>query len=276
MAMEVTERLELRQGIAKGLDRGEFRLVYQPVVDIATGRIHSVEGLARWEHPRLGRVSPATFIEIAEQSDQIDLVGDWALRTACRQLRAWIQQGLTTRVGVNMSVHQLRKVGIVSRVINIVEQEGVDPRNITIEVTESVLIDNSEVVAERLRQLRALGFALAIDDFGTGYSSLGYLQSYEFDALKIDKVFVDPLAEPTREREREVVRSIISLAQGLGAITVAEGIEHQVQLDVLTELGCDYAQGYHLHRPLEVPDCAVALRESAAAGEPVPAGNNQR
>ena len=261
MAMEVTERLELRSGITRGLEQDEFRLVYQPVVHIASGSVRSLEALARWNHPRLGQVSPLTFIDIAEQSDQIDAVGEWALRTACQQLVSWNDQDLGGfGVGVNMSVHQLRKSDIVSRVVGIVDKAGVDPGLVTIEVTESVLIDDTDLVADRMRSLRAEGFSLAIDDFGTGYSSLGYLQRYEFDILKIDKVFVDPLADPAREREREVVRSIILLARGLGAKTVAEGIEEPMQLAVLAELGCDFAQGYHLHRPLEVEACAEVLR----------------
>jgi diguanylate cyclase (GGDEF)-like protein/PAS domain S-box-containing protein len=264
MAMEVTERLELRSGIARGLDNGEFRLVYQPVVDIETGNIRSLEALARWEHPRLGPIPPITFIDIAEQSGQIDLVGEWALRTACHQLRSWNDEGLAGfGIGVNMSVHQLRQSDIVSRVLEIVDGAGIDPGMVTIEITESVLIDNSDLIAERMRALRAAGFSLAIDDFGTGYSSLGYLQRYEFDILKIDKVFVDPLADPGREREREVVRSITSLARGLGARTVAEGIEHAVQLAVLAELGCDLAQGYHLFRPIEAADCPAVLRSTS-------------
>ncbi len=263
MALEVTERLELRSGITRGLEKDEFRLVYQPVIDIASGNVRSLEALSRWIHPRLGAISPLTFIEIAEQSDQIDAVGDWALRTACRQIRSWDEEGLSGfGVGVNMSVHQLRREDIVSRVLRIVDEAEVDPGLVTIEVTESVLIDNTDVVAARMRALRTAGFPLAIDDFGTGYSSLGYLQRYEFDILKIDKVFVDPLADPEREREREVVRSIISLARGLGAKTVAEGIEEQVQYEVLADLGCDYAQGYLMYRPLEVADCTEVLRSA--------------
>ncbi|MCP4227749.1 MAG: EAL domain-containing protein, partial [Actinomycetia bacterium] len=183
--------------------------------------------------------------------------------TACRQIRSWDEEGLSGfGVGVNMSVHQLRREDIVSRVLRIVDEAEVDPGLVTIEVTESVLIDNTDVVAARMRALRTAGFPLAIDDFGTGYSSLGYLQRYEFDILKIDKVFVDPLADPEREREREVVRSIISLARGLGAKTVAEGIEEQVQYEVLADLGCDYAQGYLMYRPLEVADCTEVLRSA--------------
>ena len=260
MALVATERLELRSGLARGLRGGEFRLVYQPVVHLGTGEIRSLEGLARWQHPRLGAISPLTFIEIAEQSGEINSLGDWALRTACGQLNDWADRGLTDyHVAVNVSVHQLRQEDIVRRVVRLVDEAGVDPTKITIEVTESVLIDNSDLIAERMRALRSAGFAMAIDDFGTGYSSLGYLQRYEFDILKIDKSFVDPLVAPENQREREVVGAIISLAQGLGAVTVAEGIEEQSQLDVLAELGCDYGQGYFLFRPAEVDQCTEIL-----------------
>ncbi len=261
MAAEASEQMELRSGIRRGLANGEFRLVYQPVVEIQTGKIRSLEALARWQHPRLGHVSPLTFISRAEQSGQIDDVGDWALRTACKQLAKWEGQGLCNyRVGVNMSVYQLHQADIVNRTEAIVRAAGATPDQVIVEITESVLIDNGALIAERMRDLRARGFALAIDDFGTGYSSLGYLQRYEFDILKIDKVFVDPLVDPSKKREREVVRSIVSLAKGLGAVTVAEGIEEEPQLDVLRELGCDYAQGYLLFRPAEVEDCTEILR----------------
>ena len=261
MAAEASEQMELRSGIGRGMTNGEFRLVFQPVVEIQTGRIRSLEALARWKHPRLGHVSPLTFISLAEQSGQINDLGDWALRTACSQLSGWESQGLCNyRVGVNMSVYQLHQPDIVNRTENIVRSAGATPEQVIIEITESVLIDNGDLIAERMRDLRARGFALAIDDFGTGYSSLGYLQRYEFDILKIDKVFVDPLVDPSNQREREVVRSIIQLAAGLGAVTVAEGIEEESQLEVLRELGCDFAQGYLLYRPAEVDDCTEILR----------------
>jgi len=261
MAAQATEQMELRSGIGPGMANGEFRLVYQPVVEVETGRIRSLEALARWTHPRLGPVSPLTFITLAEQSGQINDFGDWALRSACRQLASWESQGLGSfRVGVNMSVYQLHQPDIVNRTEAIVRSEGAKPEQVVIEITESVLIDNGTLVAERMRSLRSRGFSLAIDDFGTGYSSLGYLQRYEFDILKIDKVFVDPLGDPTKQREREVVSSIIALARGLGAVTVAEGIEDESQLATLRELGCDYAQGYLMFRPAEVDDCTEILR----------------
>lgn len=263
MALVVTERLELRSGIGPGLANGEFRLVYQPVLAISDRQIKSVEGLARWNHPRLGAVPPLTFIPLAEGSGQIEELGYWALRTACCQLAAWNEQGLQGfSASVNMSVFQLRQPDIVATVASIVEESGIDPTALTIEVTESVLIDDSDVVAGRMRALRALGILLAIDDFGTGYSSLSYLQRYEFDVLKIDKAFVDPLVDPDNHREREVVRSIIQLAKGLGAVTVAEGIEEQLQLDLLGQLGCDFAQGYLLHRPMEVDACTELLHQN--------------
>jgi PAS domain S-box-containing protein/diguanylate cyclase (GGDEF)-like protein len=272
MAERASKRLELRTGMMPGLERGEFRLVYQPVVDMRTGRIKSFEALARWQHPKLGPVSPGVFIEIAEKAGYINPLGEWALQTACRQLQSWRSHGYDDfGVGVNLSVQQLHEPDIVERVARIVDGEGVDPATVTIEVTESVLIDDSDVAASRMQALRRAGFALAIDDFGTGYSSLGYLQRYEFDILKIDKVFVDPLVDRAKEREQEVVRSIVALAQGLGARTVAEGIEEQVQLEVLQELGCDLAQGYLLARPTEASACPELLTSDLLPRLPSPA-----
>ena len=264
MAARVSERLDLRTGLDSALESGALRLVYQPIVSVESGRIVSMEALARWRHPERGEVSPAVFIPIAEESNAIIKLGEWALRTACAQVRIWDELGFRDfSVSVNMSGHQLREDDVIARVKTILAESRVDPARIVIEITESVLIDDTDFIAERIRMLRALGVSLAIDDFGTGYSSLSYLQRYEFDILKIDRAFVSPLAAEGA-KEREIVAAIITLARGLGATTVAEGIEQPDEYAVLQELGCDRAQGYLFHRPIEVGAISATLIDDAA------------
>jgi len=263
MAEEVSERLEMRNAFIEALENDHLRLVYQPIISTETGRIVSLEGLARWTHADRGPISPGVFIPLAEENDLITDVGRWALRTACEQVVAWDAQGIDGfTVSVNMSGQELRDDAVLARVGSVLDATGVDPGRIVIEITESVLIDDTDFVANRIRGLRELGVELAIDDFGTGYSSLSYLQRYEFDVLKIDRAFVGPLAGGKGAREREIVASIISLARGLGAKTVAEGIENHSEYKVLQDLGCDRAQGFLFYRPLEVENATDALISS--------------
>ncbi len=264
MAAILFERLDLRNSLDAALANDELRLAYQPIVDAMSGEIVSMEALARWHHDTRGEVAPGVFIPIAEESEAILTLGEWALRTGCRQVQNWERQGYTGfTVSVNMSGHQLRQPDIIHRVAAILEETGVDPERMIIEITESVLIDETDFIAERIRRLRELGIALAIDDFGTGYSSLSYLQRYEFDLLKIDRAFVVPLADPERVKEREIVRSIISLARGLGAKTVAEGIEGFDEFEILQSLGCDRVQGYLFHHPIEVEHIPETLHQQS-------------
>lgn len=268
MGQAVSERIELRNTLETAIHSNQLRLAYQPIVSITTGEIASMEALARWEHPTRGNIGPGVFIPIAESAGLIVELGEWALRTACMQVVDWSTQGMDDfTVSVNMSGHQLREENIIRRVKSILDTTGVDPRRITIEITESVLIDDTDFIAQRISALRGLGLRLAIDDFGTGYSSLSYLTRYEFDVLKIDRSFVIPLGDESRAREREIVKAMINLAQSLGAVTVAEGIEDQTEFNTLRELGCDYAQGYLVYRPLElerVSDAYAASRQLAA------------
>ncbi len=265
MGSAVTERLDLRTGFERALQNDEMRLVYQPILDMSTGRIVSLEALSRWCHPDRGEVSPSVFIPIAEESNTISALGDWALRTACEQVNEWSRRGLSEfTVSVNMSGLTLVEDDMISRVSAILRQTKVDPSRIIIEITETVLIDDTEFIAERISKLRSLGLALAIDDFGTGYSSLSYLQRYEFDYLKIDQAFVRPLSAPENVKEREIVAAIVGLAQGLGAVTIAEGIENESEHEVLSDLNCDRAQGFLFHRPKEVSELFEILCENLA------------
>jgi len=263
MGEAASERIELRNTLETAIRENQLRLVYQPIVSIETGTIVSMEALARWEHPTRGAISPVVFIPIAESAGLIVELGDWALRSACTQVVNWAADGMDNfTVSVNMSGHQLREENIITRVKHILRDTGVDPRRITIEITESVLIDDTDFIEQRINALRELGLKLAIDDFGTGYSSLSYLTRYEFDVLKIDRSFVIPLADSNRVREREIVGAMISLARSLGAVTVAEGIEEPAEFDVLKSLGCDFAQGYLFWRPLELEAVPQAFADS--------------
>jgi len=265
MGSAVTERLDLRTGFERALHNDEMRLVYQPILDISTGRIVSLEALARWTHPQRGEISPNIFIPIAEDSNTITPLGEWALRTACTQVNEWTRRGLSDfTVSVNMSGQTLIEDDVISRVRSILRETRVDPSRIIIEITETVLIDDTEFIADRISALRSLGVALAIDDFGTGYSSLSYLQRYEFDYLKIDRAFVRPLEAPENVKEREIVAAIIRLAKGLGATTIAEGIEGESEHLVLQTLNCDRAQGFLFHRPKEVAEVFEILCEDLA------------
>ena len=269
MGKEASERIELRNLLKDALATKKLRLAYQPIVDIETGEIASLEALSRWQDDSRGNISPATFIPIAESAGMITELGEWALRTACEQVVEWARLGYDHfTVSVNMSGHQLREENVITKVSRILKETKVDPARITIEITESVLIDDTDFIAHRIRALRELGLRLAIDDFGTGYSSLSYLRRYEFDVLKIDRSFVIPLADDANKREREIVNAMIKLAQALGAITVAEGIEEAEEYGVLRTLGCDLAQGYLLWYPMESYEVIAALNvvpNSAAA-----------
>jgi diguanylate cyclase (GGDEF)-like protein/PAS domain S-box-containing protein len=265
MAHAISERVELRNLLREAIQNNHLRLVFQPIIDMDTGKIVSMEALSRWHHEVRGNIGPSTFIPIAESTGMIQELGEWALRTACTHVVEWASKGIDGfTVSVNMSGHQLREENVIAKVQAILGQTGVDPSRITIEITESVLIDDTDFIAERIRKLRELGLSLAIDDFGTGYSSLSYLRRYEFDVLKIDRSFVIPLGDSSNFREREIVNAMIKLAQALGAVTVAEGIEEPEESDVLHSLGCDRAQGYLFWRPLEIEHVLDALAAAPA------------
>lgn len=260
MGAEVSERAEVRDLLRDALTNGELRMVYQPIVEMHTGHIVGLEALARWTHPKLGPISPGVFIPIAESSNLIFELGEWALRTACAQIRTWEKQGLDGFVvSVNMSGKQLLQHDIIDCIKGVIADAEISPERLTIEITESVLIDETEVVSERICEIRRLGVRLSIDDFGTGYSSLSYLRRYEFDVLKIDRSFVIPLGNEFDRRDRSIVKNMITLAQDLGAVTVAEGIENDSELKALQTLGCDRAQGYLFWKPLEVADAESTL-----------------
>ncbi|HEX2039797.1 MAG TPA: EAL domain-containing protein [Acidimicrobiales bacterium] len=249
--MRAVRRLETEQALRRAVERGELELLYQPGVWLDSGRVAAVEALARWCHPERGPVPPAEFIPIAEETGLILPLGDWVLEQAAvlAARLQWVSEpGWVMTVAVNLSARQLGDPKLVDRVGSLLAAHGLPPRALSLEITESVLMDDAESARRTLGELKSLGVYLAVDDFGTGYSSLAYLKRFPVDALKVDKSFVDGLG---REGEDgAIVRAIVTLAQTLGLDTVAEGVETAEQVERLVELGCVFAQGYHFARPM--------------------------
>ncbi len=250
---EMRRRAERQNALIRELPQAvrgrQFGLAYQPKLDLKSDRIVSFEALVRWRSPTLGAVSPAEFVPLLERSGQIVEVGRWILESACGQLRHWQQAGRPDlRVSVNVSARQLLMSDVVSAVSEVLEQTGLAPHTLTLEITESMVIDNLQDGRKLLEKLRALGVRLAIDDFGTGYSSLTYLQNLPVDCLKMDKSMIDTVLEA---KGAHVVRSTIALAHGLGLELIAEGVEDAAQMVALAGMDCDVLQGYYLSRPLD-------------------------
>jgi len=262
MRAAVVERHELEMELRDAARRGELRVEYQPTVALPDGDVVGVEALLRWDHPRRGIVSPGVFVPIAEESGQIVAIGRWVLERACRQYQTWRDEfphRLPLRMSVNVSAVQLADGRFPRDVARILDETGVDPAHITLEITESALMEDSNAMARVLADLKSLGVRLAIDDFGTGYSSLQYLQRMPVDVLKIDRAFVNGLERGGEELA--FARAICDLARTLALDTVAEGIELAAQADRLNDLGCDFGQGYLYARPL-TPDRIAELLAS--------------
>jgi diguanylate cyclase len=248
---------ELRNGIA----HGELRLLYQPVFDLVTGGLHGCEALVRWQHPNRGFVSPGEFIPVAERSGLIVPLGSWVLREACTQLAQWRSQhgaGAVEAVNVNVAVRQLRSAGFVDEVAAVLSDTGLTPRNLILEVTESSVVDGWQV-RETLQALHDLGVRLALDDFGTGQSSLSLLRAFPVDVLKLDKSFVDGIAEGADRGRLAVAAAVSQLAEHLQLKAVAEGIENQEQLNRLRDMGYRYGQGFFMAKPLPAADCGALM-----------------
>jgi diguanylate cyclase (GGDEF)-like protein/PAS domain S-box-containing protein len=276
MDAEARQRAAIIAALRKALDRGEFRLVYQPRMALRDGSITGVEALLRWNSADLGEIAPTVFIPLAEESGLIVPIGEWVLGEACRQLKAWRQQGLNDlRVGVNVSVLQLLRGNLVAYIKRLIEATELPADRIELELTESMVMQNAEQTTAVLNELRMLGVSLAIDDFGTGYSSLVYLKRLPIDTLKIDKEFIDDL---TRDADDEAITStIVTMGHSLGLNVIAEGVENEDQLEFLRQQGCDEIQGHWLSRPIDGDRCLAFVRGwrpdlLLPARRPVPAG----
>ncbi|MBI4493404.1 MAG: EAL domain-containing protein [Chloroflexi bacterium] len=244
------ERLHLETDLRRAVERGEFRLHYQPELDLQTGQLVGVEALVRWAHPQRGLVSPAEFIPLAEETGLILPIGRWVLEVACRQAQVWQAQypGAPLVMSVNLSARQFQQPNLVEQVAQVLGETGLAPACLKLEITESVLVEDAESTLSRLQALKELGVRLAIDDFGTGYSSLSYLQRLAVDTIKIDRSFVSGLG--AEGRNLAIVRAVAVLAQALSMDVTAEGIETPEQLASVRAAGCDHGQGYLFSKPL--------------------------
>lgn len=251
----------LRFSLRGALERGEFELLYQPLVCLRTGRVRRLEALLRWHHPERGRISPDEFIGIAEDTDLIRQIGDWVLRRACEEAAGWPEE---VGLAVNLSPVQFRDGGLLPAVAEALATSGLQPGRLELEVTETVLLRNEEANLATLRGLRGLGVQVAMDDFGTGYSSLGYLRSFAFDRLKIDRSFVAGLLDGAGDSA--IVRAILALGRGLGMGVTAEGVETWRQCEMLRREGCDEAQGFLFSRPVAAAEVPALLCRLADAG----------
>ena len=263
MSSDVRHRLELERALRRALEKGELVLHYQPIVSLQTGVMTGVEALVRWEHPQFGHLLPQHFIPMAEETGLITRVGSWVLHEACRQAGRWRRDypALRLTVAVNLSGRELHEQNVVEDVRVALEETRIDPEALVLEITESVLMQETPMVLERLKQLKALGVQLAIDDFGTGYSSLSYLQRFPIDILKIAKPFVDRLDRGSEDWT--FTDAILRLASALQLTVVAEGIERPEQASALRRLECALGQGYFFARPLDAADAERHLAQTA-------------
>ncbi|MBS1197783.1 MAG: hypothetical protein H6R18_1568 [Proteobacteria bacterium] len=249
MNVDAVEHLNFRNGLRRALDRDEFVLHYQPQIDLLSGNLIGAEALIRWQHPELGLVAPGRFISVAEDSGLIVPIGEWVIREACRQAASWPKAGgRQVGVAVNLSAVQFKRGSLEKTVMRALDESGLHPALLELELTESILIRDTEEVLATVRRLKALGVKLSIDDFGTGYSSLSYLKRFSVDKLKIDQTFIRDMA--TDPEDEVIVRTIIQMAQSLDLRTIAEGVETEQMLSHLKLFHCDEVQGFHIAKPM--------------------------
>jgi len=265
MNAKARQRLMLEQALRLAVKDDEFSLHYQPQVDIASGAVVGYEALLRWQHEQIGRVAPSTFVPMLEETGLIIPMGQWVFSTGCRQRHAW--DGVLPEqcvLSVNLSPRQFVDKKLVSQIQQVLETNELPAYQLEIELTESMLMSNTEHTREVLRSLKRLGLKLSVDDFGTGYSSLAYLKQFSLDALKIDKQFIDQLT--TSRKDKAIAQSIIQLGHNLGMQVIAEGVETGEQVEALQELGCDVVQGFYFGRPVPAGE-VVGLQHAMAVNE---------
>ncbi|MCP4596668.1 EAL domain-containing protein [Neptuniibacter sp.] len=248
LSQEVKRHVQVHNEILDGLRHGEFELYFQPIMDLEQQSISKCEALVRWNHPKKGLVSPIEFIPIAEHTGAICNLGDWILEETCHLLNKMAEKGVDVQVSINRSVAEFQGRNVDQRWLNTLKKYHIDTSRVVFEITESLLMGGVESQLEKINTLRASGIAFSIDDFGTGYSAINYLRHYPVDYLKIDRSFVKDVMDD--EQDRTLVEVIIKMGQTLGIKVVAEGVEDQAQLDLLSSYGCDFIQGYHLGKPM--------------------------
>src|SRR5256714_937512 len=259
MHEEAVRRLRLETDLRRALERNQFRLHYQPVVSLDTGRIVAVEALLRWEHPERGLVPPGEFIHVAEEAGIISEISRWVLEQACRQCQSWRRDhgdDAPESVWVNLSMRQLAEGGLARQVSEVLQSLHFEAKRLTLEVTENLLVENVDVSLRTLSELHELGVRVFMDDFGSGHSSLGFLDRLAIDGIKIDRSFIGHLG--AGDRPLQLVRTIVALVRGLGFIPIAEGVETEEQLRLLRDMGCEFAQGFHFSRAVP-PDGSAKL-----------------
>lgn len=264
-----TRRLDMRHALSEALRREEIDIAHQPIIDLQTGAVTGTEVLARWTHERFGSVSPAEFIPVAERSDDIVVLGEQVLRRACGQVAEWQKRlGRRVEVSVNLAPQQVHQPNLVAVVADILRETGLPPSSLTLEVTESVLLEDRPLHRQTLQGLSDAGVRLALDDFGVGYSALGYLRDFPMDKLKIDRSFIAAIAKETRSRR--LVAAIISMARALDLTVTAEGVEDEDQAAVLREASCQRGQGYFLARPATAEETFALIARWPAGGGSAP------
>jgi diguanylate cyclase (GGDEF)-like protein/PAS domain S-box-containing protein len=256
------ERLELEQELRRAVELEEFRVFYQPIIALNSRKVIGIEALIRWQHPRLGLIAPAHFINTAEETGLIVPMGRWVLEEACRQVSQWQterEDDIRLELSVNLSAKQLQQPNLATEIAEVLKKTGLAPINLKLEITESVAMSDAEGMLARLHELKALGVKLAIDDFGTGYSSLSYLKRFPVDTLKIDRSFVSGLGQ--NAEDTAIVQAVVTMAHTVGLTVTAEGVETTEITDHLQGLGCDLAQGYYFAKPLPSADLAALLNQ---------------
>lgn len=257
MPFILKNKLLLEGDLRKGLERDELELYYQPKLALETETITGFEALVRWNHPERGLVSPVEFIPVAEQSEIIVSIGEWVLKTACHQMKTWLDMGLSLKnIAVNLSGRQFKQLDLVSNIEKIILDSGIQPGFLELEITETILMENLDTVTIKLKQLSEMGIHLSLDDFGTGYSSLRYLNSFPLNNVKIDQTFVKDIS--TKENAT-IAKAIVSLAQSFGLKTIAEGVESESQKAIMKDIGCDFIQGYLLGKPIPTEEVTQLL-----------------
>ena len=260
MNAQMLKRMHLENDLRLALTRRELFLMYQPQVDLRTGKVTGLEALLRWQHPEVGLIPPNSFIDIAESSGLIIPIGEWVLRTACSQARRWQDEGLpAVSVAVNVSALQFRQQGFCDLVRSVLEDSGLNPRYLELELTESLLLQNADMMFSMFQELKEMGIKLAIDDFGTGYSSLGYLKQFKVNRLKISRSFVQDI--PANSNDATITATIIRMAKALNLTVLAEGVENEAQLAFLRAKKCYTIQGFYFSKPLADDQIAQYLRK---------------
>ncbi|MEK1840078.1 MAG: bifunctional diguanylate cyclase/phosphodiesterase, partial [Pseudomonas sp.] len=253
-------KLAMQDGLRNALNHDEFLLLYQPQVDLQSGQIIGVEALIRWQHPELGMVSPIKFIPQAEETGLIVPIGDWVIHTACRQNKAWQDAGWPPiTMSVNISARQFIERDLIDRVRHALQETGLDPRYLELELTESLIMQDLQQAISKMKELQSMGISLSIDDFGTGYSSLAALKSFPIARLKIDQSFVRDL--PDNENDKAIATAVISLGHKLNLKVIAEGVETEEQQTFLRENGCDEIQGHFFSSAVSAEEISLLLRK---------------